>query len=112
MVFEQILGEIIIYQLFIIQKSPLFDSLGTAFLIIIKPIMEYTMRNKALNFFALAAAMMAVTTASANESCETVIDPVAKLSCWIKNDKGVAQPMGPGSGGTGGNDEEAKKTTE
>lgn len=70
------------------------------------------MRNKAFKLFILVAATMAVANVSANEYCETVIDPVAKLSCWIKNDKGVAQPMGPGSGGTGGNDEEAKKTTE
>lgn len=66
------------------------------------------MLNRGLSFLLVATTMLVASEATASESCEQIVDPVAKVTCWLGGPGGVVQPMGPGSGGTGGKDEEEK----
>lgn len=69
------------------------------------------MLKRALTLALVTAPFLVATSAQAADICEHITDPVAKVTCWL-NGPGVAQPMGPGSGGTGGKDEEEKKVSQ
>ena len=70
------------------------------------------MFKRSLSSLSVCAALLASSAAVANDACDNLVDPVAQLSCWISGPGTVVQPMGPGSGGTGGKDEEEKVKTE